>query len=507
MKNILIFSVNNDANALEYALENIESGNRVFFLECDVFLRVCQRNRYGNYFFCKICKKRMNSNIKALGIDKNAELYFLSDIIKNEDIEYASGFQMDFNSVSELKDITYKGACLGFGAFSSYVTFTRNVMPEITDSFKKYIFFLLRKELAVYRALERLQSQYRFDEIIFHNGRFAQYKPFLEFAKMNNIDYISTEFRRVDGKWLRDNFINDIPHSITYVANNVLRNWEMGSPGNRVKIGRSFFEKRKNGLPAGDDNRVYVKNQHLGELPTGWSNDVENIVIFNSSEDEYLAVNRDYDNNLLFPNQFTALKTIFEHYKNDNTKHFYLRIHPNLKDVPFKSHVGLYRLKYPNVTIVPADSSISSYSLLDQSDKVIIFDSTMGVEAEYWGKPVIALTKYFYWPLGMLHHPNTIDEVWDLIDRKDLKAQSTDNIIKYGYWMMVQNYPEFSKVPYKYLHFKAFGREYTDYSIMSLLGSYKLYTLFERGIDKLHCISLFKKLPCTEPYQESNGKV
>ena len=411
-KKVLIFSACNDFNAVELALENAEMGNKVFYLQCDSYLRVCQHNRFGNRVMCWHCKNSMSKVINKYRELYDINLIYLSDVIMPEDIEDAAVYKMDFNSVQDIKNLSYHGAAVGYGAFSSYVTFSRNVMPDIDDELRRYLGFLIKKEVAIFHALERLNEQVLFDQIIFHNGRFAQFKPFLEFSKIHKINFICTEHRISENRLLKDLFINDIPHSIDYVANNVLKNWDKGDPTSREEIGKSFFERRKKGLPAGDNNRVFVKGQHVGQLPAEWDDNVENISIFNSSEDEFLAVNKDYDSYLMFPNQFVALSTIFEHYKHDKTKHFYVRIHPNLKNVPYKSHLALHELKYDNVTIIPAESSISSYTLLEHSNKIIIFDSTMGVEATYSGKPVIALSKYYYTVLDMVYTPKKSYGSW-----------------------------------------------------------------------------------------------
>ena len=497
-KKVLIYSACNDFNALELALDNVEQGNDVSIIQCDKFLKFCQFNMYGNPLQCFHCKRAMTRTMSSLGLLKKAHVRYLSDVVNADDIAESTKYKVDFNSVKDIKDLVYKGAEIGYGAFSSYVTFSRNVMPEMNDELRTYLSFLIKKEIAMYHALERLNKQQQFDQIIFHNGRFAQFKPFLEFAKLNNIGFITTEHRIFGEKMLKNNFIDDIPHSINYVASNVLKNWENGDPSTRETIGKSFFEKRRKGVPAGD--KVYMKG-HIGELPEGWDEHVENIVIFNSSEDEFMSVNKQYDSNLLFPNQYVALKTLFDHYQNDKTKHFYLRIHPNLKSVPFKSHLALYELKYDNVTIISADSVINSYTLLDHSDKVIIFNSTMGVEAEYWGKPVISLTKYFYWVLGMLYHPNNVEELWSLIDNKQLVAKKSDNLIKYGYWLLHPNYPEVSKVPYRLVHFKFKGKDYYNCSLVKMFGSYKLEAIFLFAMNKIRWFSKFKSLPCIEPYK------
>ena len=498
MKKILVSLLYGDIVNLEYAIENIEKGNEVFILQCDRTMGICTRNVNGVGLLCSLCQCGLKSVLNEMKLVNKAKLLRLSKMVAKDDIKESQSFNSDFNSVQELKNLTYKGAQVGYGAFSSYVTSSRNVMPDMTTEFKKYIQFLIRKEIIIYNVIERLHKEYNFDQIVLHNGRFAHTKPFLEFARNHKVDFVVTEFKIVNDQFLKDVFYNDIPHSISYLAKNVKENWEKGDPTNREEIGRSFFERKKMGMAAGD--KVYTKNQHAGELPEGWNELVENITIFNSSEDEFCSVSKEYDNNILFSNQFVALKTIFEHYKGDKTKHFYLRIHPNLDSVPYRSHMALYELKYDNVTIISPTSTISSYTLLDKSDKIIIFNSTMGVEATYWGKPVISLTKYIYWELGLLHHPETNEQLWEMIDDKELKVITNDNLIKYSYWLLHPNYPIANRIPVGKPYFKLIGNHMGNVTIMKLFGSYNLFFLLYKLFSRINLFPKFKGLPCTEPY-------
>ena len=110
-------------------------------------------------------------------------------------------------------------------------------------------------------------------------------------------------------------FYNDIPHSIAANNQKYVECWEhtKDSDNEREKIARSFFENRRNAVFAGDT--IYVKDQVQGQMPEEWKNDVENIVIFNSSEDEFSAVSKEFDDGAFFPSQIEGIKSIVEHYK------------------------------------------------------------------------------------------------------------------------------------------------------------------------------------------------
>jgi hypothetical protein len=280
------------------------------------------------------------------------------------------------------------------------------------------------------------------------------------------------------------------------------KNWEDGKKiEDAEKYAREFYERRRAGKTAGDV--VYTKLQKKGALPVNWDEGKENIVIFNSSEDEFCAVSKQFDSYLLFESQYEALKTIFEHYKDDESKHFYVRVHPNLKNVPFKSHLALYELKYDNVTFIRPESSISSYDLLDHSSKVIIFNSTMGAEAAYWRKPVIALAYFYYSAIDAVYTPNNVSELWTLIDTPNLKDKYNHDVLLFGYFLYRKNYPEIKYVDYRVNDFSFFGRRVFGASTLKILNSYKIMPIIEllsRKFSFLLPFKQFKKVPGTEPY-------
>lgn len=503
MSKVLIFSAFSDISALECAVTEVNSGNEVHVIHCDKQMRVCMHNLYGNQTLCNLCHHSMMNAWKESGIYNKITMKSFSDLLTSNDEKNASNFKIDFNSVKDLKGMKYKGVEVGFGAFSSYVSMTRNVMPDMTKEFKKFIGFLIKREIEMYDVAERYANQIKVNKIIFHNGRFSNYKPFLALAQNLNVDYLVTEHDYCEGKVMKHFVENNNVHEIEPCIQLMNENWEIGKTREDVEnLGKMFYERRRKGKAAGDV--VYTKNQQKGLMPDNWDETKENIAIFNSSEDEFCAVSSQFDSYTLFPTQYDALKAIFEHYKNDTTKHFYVRIHPNLKNVPFKSHLGLYELKYPNVTFIRPESPISSYDLMDGASKVLIFNSTMGVEATYWGKPVIALTYFYYSAFDAVHTPKNVDELWTMIDNKNLECKYNHDVIKYGYWLYRVNYPEFKYAKYDIVDFKFLGKRIHGVNVMKLCGSYKLIPILELIARKIHWLNLdnvFTKLPCTEPYQ------
>ena len=434
-KSVLVFTAHVDNLSLDEAYVQLTAGNKVYLLLCDKSFGVCNWNNASCGLSCSLCHHVMIKKVKELK-KRFPELHLLSlkDIITKEIVENAANKDFSYENVAELKAISYKHVDIGFGAFSTFATATRNIMPTFNDAFKNYIDFVMRKEMCMTDAIINLYEKYHFDMFVFHNGRFSTYKPFHNLAQHYGIEYIATELAYdSEGNMRKDYYHNDIPLSYDAMARKAIEGWEEGKKDNKEELSRQFFENRRNGAFAGDV--IYTKDQKKGLLPDDYQEGKENIVIFNSSEDEFFSVSHECDNAVIFPNQYIGLTKILEHYKGDETKHFYLRIHPNLKTVPWKSHTLLYKLKYDNLTIVPPDSPISSYALMDIADKVIVFNSTMGVECSYWEKPVIALSKCFYTALDVVYTPKDEIEVYKLLDGK-LASKKNENCLKAAYFLM-----------------------------------------------------------------------
>lgn len=78
---------------------------------------------------------------------------------------------------------------------------------------------------------------------------------------------------------------------------------------------------------------------------------------------------------------------------------------------------------------------------MENSEKVIVFMSTMGLESSYWGKPVIALYKTIYSYQNIVYQPVSENEMFDLIDDPNLpaKVQPKENWYKPAYYMMLNH--------------------------------------------------------------------
>ena len=492
MKNVLVYATGlhgcQEASMLEEAIRCENEGSNVLYITCSERMGICVDNPYISKSFCKQCKyHHLNRAKKYIHNVKTIDDFYTDKI---DDI--ISHITFDYSSTKEIRSIIYEGIQIGYGALSTFISLTRNMEPNLKDlRIREYIDYLLKSQVKLILLLNNAILEFKPDEIYFHNGRYAQFKPIYGLALKYGINFVSTEtFVYANGDVRKNNYVNDIPHSIK--ANDIKYKefWESNRNDiQRETIAKSFFENRRYGKYAGD--KIYTKDQQYGLLPANLDKTQYNIVIFNSSEDEYCSISEEVDRSALFESQLKGIKTIIEKYLSDKTIHFYLRVHPNLKNVSYSYHLDIYKLKYPNLTIIPADSKISSYTLLDIADKVIVFGSTMGVEASYWKKPVINLAYALYSLMDVVYIPKSKDELWDLIDNRNLAMKSNDNHLKYGYYYMSENQPKYNYVNIGFKHYYFRGKRYQVLKNATIGGSNFLYLLFYTAFNKTY--KLFTK--------------
>ena len=409
--------------AIELAKNN---DNEVLFAYCGGINKMCiVINPGGSTSLCKFCAGCTRRVLKDYGI----KAVSLHDYETNHSVNF------EYKSASELRAILYKGVHIGMSIISNYISMTRNQSPRINEVSKPFFDAHLSQCVSTVDALYKLIDEYKPDKLISFNGRFEEVRPIYDISQTLHLPCTMTEVIKKDGKWYKVSFHDHLPHDIKYNLERREYCWshyEM-TEEEKIALGNSFYTKRRGGQDTGD-LRIYVENQVEGNVDC-FKEGKRNIAIFNSSEDEFAAVGGDWDSLKLFKNQYEGIIYLLENA--DPSVHFILRIHPNLEGIPYKYHTDLYNLpeRYANVTVIPASSNASTYTIMEKCEKVIAFWSTMGVESSYWGKPVILLGPAMYCYDDVTYFPKTKEEAIDLLT-KDLAPKLNDNIIKYGAYLL-----------------------------------------------------------------------
>ena len=453
-------------------------GNQVYFLLCNRNFRYCGCNMHGSPFKCFRCErfakgllKKCSPSIKVIEMDK----HLMEEL--NEEVDKV---KLDYNSVKDIKSLVYKGAKVGMGCLSAFISHSRNNNPLIDDEFRAYFDKVLRKGCLYAEFQYRMIKEIQPDRIQLFNGRFMETRPASDIAIQNQILLRSNEQWRVfPHRFIKRQFYNALPHSIEANHNWFESMWkdEYIPQVEKERIGRRFFESKYTHAFGGDKD--YTAKQIAAKLPENWDNTKKNYVIFNSSEDEFTAIGGEYEERKVFNSQYDGVAYIASLFKNRKDVNIYLRIHPNLAKIKYKYHTDLLGLgeKYDNLFVIPGDSDVSSYALMREAYRVITFGSTTGIEATYMGKTVIALCVNWFSGLDISYNPTTVEEAEQLILAENLSPKPQTEAVKFGYFIMNLNLPSFSFFDYNISDFRFLGRTLRRYKLAKYFGSTTLYAI------------------------------
>ena len=435
------------ATELEIIENHIASGDNVIHFTCYGDLKACDTNMTHDFQVCLRCTDQTTCGRKLLSADvPTLPIIKLDNAAKSKIRQFVKGLK--YNSIPEVQRVTYKALDAGYAASASLISNLRDSNPDV-KKYSEEIVNLLISSIEVYESTLKFIHQYRPDRIYAFNGRFAAVKPILRAAQTAGVDcYIHERGATMNkyGLWK-----NTTPHDIKYMLKLINSHWDQANAENRRSIGEQFFTERLRGIDQGWFS--FTKHQEK-ILPENWDHSKKNIVIFNSSQDEFASIGPEW-NNPLYEDQLTGIKRIAEDLSSERNTRLYLRVHPNLRNVDDEFTRAIYNLEYENLTVVTADSKISSYELLFNATSVITFGSTMGIEAAYWRIPSISLGKSFYYEMKATYNPTTHGELINLL-KSELEAFGYEQSLKFGYF------------------YKTFGLDYNLYKPSGLvLGSFK----------------------------------
>lgn len=407
-----------------------DKDNQVYFATCDGVNKLCISNKLGSSLICLICKEITRKTIQKYNIE------FIS-LKKYSQMKTPTTFI--YKNSSELRSIKYREVYIGLSIMSSYISLTRNMYPKIDNKTIKYFNQHISQNIVFIDALYELIDFIKPDALYSYSCRYEETRPIYDIGKHLNIRCSIMEVFKKNNKWYKVIYENSLPHNI---RENIIRrdycwnNYKL-SEEDKIQLGKSFYEKRRYGAYSGD-KKIYVSNQTEGFSPS-IRKDKINIAIMNSSEDEFAAIGSEWDSLKLFSSQYEGIIYLLEN--SDKNIHYFLRIHPNLTNIKYKYHTLLNNLqtKYNNITVIKANSNMSTYTLMEKVNKIISFGSTMGLESVYWGKPSILIGPSRYYYDNICYIPANKNELLDLINRELSVCQNNINIYKNGAYILNQD--------------------------------------------------------------------
>jgi hypothetical protein len=429
--------------ALELIQLELDRGADVTMLECDAAQSACDVNPQRLFSVCAQCIHRRQVGLRLLSRPIRT-LPMLR--LTAEDQAALNALPLEFPDVESLKRYAPDDFDLGYGVLSSLFSRLRSASPDLASPAVRP---LLRKFLvttyAVYRSFRNHLAAEKPDRVYVYNGRFGTARAAFRACQQHGIECMIHEV----GSTLQHYALyrNHLPHDVAHAERLAREAWAAAAtdPVERERLATEYYEDLARGVV--QTWFSYTREQQAGLLPPNWDPSKINIAIYNSSEDEFAALSDEW-RQPIYATQIDGLAAILDAFGRDDRYRLYLRVHPNLRGVRDDFMARLMRLSAPNFTLIPADSTISSYALLRAARKVLTFGSSMGIEATFWRKASILAGVCLYRNLGATHNARTHEEVVGML-AADLPPMPRDGALMYGY------YRKTFGVPFRY--FRAHG--------------------------------------------------
>lgn len=409
---------------LELITDLSAEGHEIIQVYCNAQLPNCDLNPFMVPEKCDSCLVKHKGGLHALHLKiKSIPI----PVLNEQDKKKIAKIPFHFSRLEELRDLKIGNFKIGMGIINSMVAITRDPSPSLKEynpTLQNYII----SSAGIYFSFLRLLEQEKPDRVYAFSGRFAHTAAVFSACQEKGIDcFLHERGSSLEKYSVTPNAaITDLDFNIKAI----LKKWDETDEFVRKESGSGFYKRRREGVI---QNWYSFTKEQINQLPENWNPAKRNFLIIHSSDDELATAWHDAEP-IIFSDQITGIREIVESFKDDPDIHFYLRIHPNFKSVKSPRKQELYDLNYPNLTVIPAESNISTYLLMDSSEKAISFGSTAGVEAAYWGKPSVLAGNAFYRGLGSTYEPETIEELRELINTT-LQALPIEGALKYGFYM------------------------------------------------------------------------
>lgn len=309
------------------------------------------------------------------------------------------------------------------GVLSGLISTFRLFAPEIRRA--RSMRFIARRyyrtSLSLLAAMKQVMHEQQPDRVEVFNGRHACSKFCLLAAEQFKLPFNTLEVTAQQqpivfkGHTAHDRF------GIQRRILNLVPDFELAA---------RFFEKRQS-----PRHNKFAKRHATRFKPPEAVGYRKKITFFLSSQDEFASLGK------AWKSPFIDAETVAEASRRWPDYFFCVRFHPNQADVgsdiisPFREVAAR-----KNVQVYYPTDTANTYQLIDWSDVVVTFGSTVTVEACWRGKPAILLGPSFYDQLEVADTPASPEEFYELLG-KELQSKDRTNAARVAQYFLRDDDP------------------------------------------------------------------
>lgn len=427
MKRAIIFSAYGIFPMLEYELEIaqnlLDEDYQVIFVVCKGDRFYCDANvglKGPKKRICLECKSRTKTGIEWLSKNNNVIVEGYLEGIDEIDLNNIAVISAKIESFTPdellnkdtkilVEDIELLSPCI-----SASLTFFRVNKLSNNALHINHLKKQLLSTISFIYSNKKIIDKYCPDDIYVFNGRVPIYNSVLQIALQKNIECSVYEYplygyeRYIITK-------NKLAHDLIGYSSSLLNSYQDSiiSADEKNKEGARWFDERFLGNLDGFSSD-YISKQKDNFLPDKFDENLYVLSIFLTTENELNQV-KELDRYKLFNSQLDGVIAISNYLKNNSDVRIYIRMHPNsFADIDFIN--DLRSLNAPNLVLIEPESPVNTYSLIEASDLVVTFGSTVGIEAAYKEKPVLLLGPAAYFYFSAVLYVASIDKLKTYIE-------------------------------------------------------------------------------------------
>jgi hypothetical protein len=368
-------------------------------IACDRLLPACEPRTMVDDFAstCDLCRRR-----SALFLDTASLPYrWLSAFVTPEEVKTFLA-QTAALSLDELEAYTAGGLPIGQLVRASVQRhLLRGALEERPEHVAAYRRFVAAG-LAVQVAIGRLLNDFRPEAVLAMNGVFYAEAILLEIARARGIAVWTYERAKRVGSII-------LAHNQPVVKQEFEEKWAIWSQTSLSAPQADALDAYLEARAAGDVGvePLWPEMQSVGQTVAG----KRTAALFtNVSWDTAV-----YNSDIGFEAPPDWLRYTIRWFAERPDLHLIIRIHPAEVRVPFKHtrdpvldsiSAGNPQLP-PNVRLIGPEETANSYLLLEQADVVLVYTSTIGLEAALMAKPVVVAGRVHYRHKGFTLDPDT----------------------------------------------------------------------------------------------------
>ena len=488
----------------EIGFEKADKGNEVYILVVDDYLKSEGYNkRLPNVMsrfdipkkLEKIILSRNYKNIKVFRIktNKNIERKFWPKQILTAYNQIKNNELQPINTT--LKKLYLNNINIGESILSSIISISKNKSPTFSNSEKtiEEVFFLFTRRYELFNSF--FKKELDIDNLVIFNGRFASSKA-TESAISKYKSNINILYYERSHSLERYTLQQYMTHNREKILEEINQSWnECDNHNEASNIAKTFFYTKISGrgtdwFPFSKGIQEIQKNNISEKLDNFIEIEGNQIIsYFTSSEDEFEALG-----DLWVDKRFKlSQKKIIEELSRiaiKNNKIFVIRVHPNLKnsskETKYRWHKIFDNLPKKNTLIIKETDEVSSYKVINNSEIIVVYGSTIGIESLFLEKPVIVTGSSFYF--------GTKAKIFTAYNTEDLEKNIEDILTNFRNNINNKNSLKESSYPYGYWAY-THGFKFKYFSpktpIIGYLINYDLQK-FHRNLAKIKI--LLKKL-------------